>query len=226
MATGILEKVVSLARVQDVDSETRLARKEQVENLIAQAKSFEMGIETHALEVLEKELENLKEYPYHKLSLEPLRWRDKNGLPLLAVFSPDSGVFEISYRWECGVFGISYRWESGIHPEMPEAMLDCYSDLIRGLSPKWYQSSFRWIKCQFKGLIPQDVKWKIKEAKPYFGDNIYVIAEPSDGFEVGEIVVPKADPLVVGFKDDSLWLIADFDTTDVESAMFFTQPNE
>ena len=107
-------------------------------------------------------------------------------------------------------------------PELPEAIASCYEDVLKTLRQRASkrQKSVK-LSCRFEGLIPDDVKQKIAEARGSFKE-MFLIAEPK-GFEINEtaIVAPKRDPLVVGFDGTKLWLIADFETTPVEEAMIF-----
>lgn len=166
------------------------------------------------------------EYPL--LSMEPLTWRDKNGWPQLVVFSLDSP------RWEMAISGRYYqgkgwkmklRFESKMFPQLPEAIAACYEDVQKTLQRRASkrQNSAK-LSCRFEGLIPDYVKQKIVEVRGSFKE-MFLIAEPK-GFEINEtaIVVPRVDPLVVGFDGTKLWLIADFETTPVEEAMIFSLP--
>lgn len=179
---------------------------------------------------------------YHLLSMEPLTWRDKNGWPRLIVFSLDSPSFEISISARnTDDRRNRLRFSTKMFPILPDQIAACYSDVQKTLrqrasarcrskmSSAYDTDNVRVsvkLSCRFEGIIPGDVKEKIAEARGSFTE-MFLIAEPK-GFEINEtaIVVPKRDPLVVGFDGSQLWLIADFETTPVEEAMIFTLPSE
>jgi len=160
---------------------------------------------------------------YHLLSMEPLTWRDKNGWPRLIVFSLDSPRFEIAVSGRRNDLDDRIRFRTKMFPELPEAIASCYEDVLKTLRQRASkrQKSVK-LSCRFEGLIPDDVKQKIAEARGSFKE-MFLIAEPK-GFEINEtaIVVPRVDPLVVGFDGTKLWLIADFETAPVEEAMIFS----
>jgi hypothetical protein len=162
---------------------------------------------------------------YRLLSMEPLTWRDKNGWPRLVVFSLDSPRFEIALSGRYNFWRDKIRYKVKMFPKLPNVIAVCYEDVQKTLRQKAgkRQKSVK-LFCCFKGLIPEDIKQKIAEARELFKE-IFLIAEPK-GFKINEtaIVVPKRDPLVVGFDGSQLWLIAVFDTAPVEEAMIFLPP--
>ncbi|TAN58354.1 hypothetical protein EPN15_01325 [Patescibacteria group bacterium] len=188
---------------------------------------------------------------YHLLSMEPLKWRDKNGWPRLVVFGVDSPYFEIRTRpyfgdfiFDCFVAKIQDHtvktekkcgMKTVINFErraLPDVIQSCYSDVLHKLErmSTWdgrgIRSKFFGLSCRFEGLIPKDIRQKIVEARELFKE-IFVIAEPGK-IEITEteVILPvhPGDPLVVGFDGNQLWLIADFETTPVEEAMIFSPP--
>lgn len=178
---------------------------------------------------------------YHLLSMEPLTWRDKNGWPRLIVFSLDSPHFEISVSARSTDDWRNLRFSTKMFPTLPDQIVACYSDVQKILRKKagarhkaktlsTYDTGNVKVavklSCRFEGIIPDDVKGKIAEARGSFKE-IFLVAEPT-GFEINitAIVVPKRDPLVVGFDGKQLWLIADFETTPIEEAMIFTLSSE
>ena len=67
--------------------------------------------------------------------------------------------------------------------------------------------SFRFTSV-FAGMIPKDVKERIKFARKEFGKSIYVLAEANNW--KGE-EVPIGDPLVIGIINDTCFLLDEFD---------------
>lgn len=117
-----------------------------------------------------------------------------------------------------------------VEPNLPQNIAKQYKDVLQLLATKCSKRKGLELICQFEGLIPREVREKIKEARELFGDQIFIVAEPGS-FTFNEIVpLPKGDPLIVGYDPSAdangLWLIADFNTTPVEEAMIFTLPNE
>jgi len=155
---------------------------------------------------------------YMILTLDPLKWRHDNGYPKLAIFSLDNPKFSITSTYDSW----SGARRKDMTPKLPKEIKDCYSDVYNTLHKIGTRST---ITATFSGLIPPEIKEKIKEVKGMF-DQLFIIAEP-EGFVKSETaIVPKGDPLLVGWKNDSktLWLIADFDTTAVEDAMMTEGP--
>lgn len=152
------------------------------------------------------------------LSLDPLKWRHENGNPKLAIFSLDSPKFSLASSHDS--WGGSYRTETS--PKLPKEVKDCYSDVFKMLKKYNIKSS---ITATFNGIIPDNIKEKIKEVKGMF-DQLFIIAEPTGFVKSSTAIVPKGYPLLVGWKNDTktLWLIADFDTTAVEDAMMTEGP--
>lgn len=153
---------------------------------------------------------------YQRLSLEPLTWRNAEGFPRLVVFTLASPIFRL-----VAMPGNDFN----IEPSLPQNIAKQYQDVLRLLATKREKRKGLELTCRFEGLIPREVREKIKEARGTFGDQIFIIAEPGS-FTLNEITpLPKGDPLIVGYDPNAdangLWLIADFDTTPVEEAMIF-----
>lgn len=168
-----------------------------------------LPIERIALERVTERAEQLraaKELPYSKLSLEPLRWR-KNGRPVFAVYSLDTPEC-----WLVSRFGRSFATDDGdwvadeTLPPLPEPIGRA---LMGGLMLPRAMS----LRSTFTGLIPPLARAEIAKAKPLFGEDVYIIAEAN--WE--QVPSPRIDPLVVGWRAGALWLIAQFDLTDIEN---------
>lgn len=118
-------------------------------------------------------------YPY--LSMEVLRWRNKQGLPKLACFSLADPVFSIGASW-IYVRATEWRFEGSIQ-QLPRAVAKMYDDVANQFwdeyqkdlmkepnlgTGKWQKS----IASRFNGIIPQWVREKIHQAAPDFSVSI------------------------------------------------------
>lgn len=206
------------------------------------------GIEEDAKKVVQKQVNQLncslanfnRDAKYHRLSLEPLAWMRPDGYPKLAIFGLDSKLC----KFKANIYYKGKTFSKGsfeIFPKLPKPLYNIYFDLYNSLSNKAFNwckanhvdvdyddddddpSTKAWvtISCQFDGVIPDDARSRIIEAKPYF-ETIFIIAEAKEWIEEKVVVLPvKEDPLAIGYADGKLWLIADFETTVVEDAMVF-----
>ncbi len=72
------------------------------------------------------------------------------------------------------------------------------------------------ITARYDGIMPIRVREKIaqvEESKEF--DQIFILAEVKE-WQKDEVVIPKKDPLVLGFVNNNLFLIDKYDTTGVE----------
>lgn len=165
-----------------------------------------------------KQLESFdKLNEYAIFSLEPLKWRNKQGFPRLAVFSLQSPNFELAAIGDYGYDG-HHRWSQKVDPKLPQEMRGCYKDVLDKLSAlaKQARKTTR-LRAQFAMLIPRAVKEEIARVRGEFKE-IFVVAEvPSWDFKQTVIPRPNKDPLVVGYDGASYWLIAAFDPTPLEA---------
>jgi hypothetical protein len=151
---------------------------------------------------------------YHNLSLDPLGWRNKDGWPELVVFTFNSST--ISF--------IASSRGSSILPPLPQVLADTYEDVLTRLTEDATKRGMQLrLILKFSGVIPDEAKRRMEKARQRGLEKFFVIAEPIKIEVVVEpIPVPMYDdPLIVGLDNSGqLWLIADFDTTPVEEAMF------
>lgn len=181
------------------------------------------GVEESAKTATKEFLVNL----YPRLSLEPLKWHDDDGLPRLAAFTLNSPEFTIYVGYH--YYGAMPRKMSEHGNAFPEEISNCYTNCCKLLKEKKRPTSrttFSWT-CHFSGFIPQKVKTQIVEAMKIFPkENIFIIAEPQNWSLEITIATTSVDPLVVAWDGESLRLIADFDTTGIEEAMIFESPDK
>lgn len=188
---------------------------------ILQSRLFKLQYHHGALVSKGKVLQKIERISkaYRHISLEPLTWRDAEGFPRLIVFnltSPTSSLIAMPHRNLLS------------DPRLPENIEKQYWDVLQLLAKRLGRNNSQYglrLTCRFEGLIPCEIRERIKEAKAFFGEQIFIIAEPGN-FTINKVVpLPKVDPLIVGYDPsadkNSLWLIADFNTTPVEEAMVF-----
>jgi hypothetical protein len=161
---------------------------------------------------------------YKRLDLAPLQWRTKDGLPLLAIFSLDKGIFSLgvrSYYYYSDNRQISI--EQVCTPSLPKPVAACFKDVFTRITKLAKQKGKTiMLSAEFSGVIPLGVKQKIAETKDKF-KGIFILAEVKD-WKIEEkkatVVKPApivhSDPLVVGWDGMGFWLITSFDTTSLE----------
>lgn len=225
--------------------------KQKIETNLATLKGEQSQLENRIIQLKKRATLGSR---YLQLSIEPLKWRDKNGWPRLATFSLESPLFKISasasikgeYKDDRdAAYDLrSYRGENRrtpkidfrpeVSPWLTSLISSCYADVFEKFRQDLTRDTSRdkeisiELCCRFEGLIPDDVKRKIVEARGLgLFKEIFIVAEPTNGFQINRtaVVAPKQDPLVVGFDGNQLWLIAEFDTTPVEEAMIFSLPD-
>lgn len=155
-----------------------------------------------------------RRHHYPILSTEPLTWRDEQGWPKLVIMPVDlPGYVKI---WGKGGTW-SYQPAEGFeeYREFCENVTDtCYDDVGQKLSRSGYDEHF--IEMGLGNLLlPTKVVKKIARARKFFGKQIFLVAEAGEWVE-GKVVYPKPDPLVVGYEDGLLFLIAVFDLKKIE----------
>lgn len=201
--TGVLERIKkmesSLLPIEKMALPAIHSQKAKVSNRVKQLES----------------LDYLREYRI--FSLEPLKWRNNQGFPRLAVFnitSPNCEFAVVGRRereWE------RPRWKQDVTPKLPKEMMDCYKDVLTKLAElaKEAKKTVR-LKAQLSIILPDDIRQKIIEVRKQFKE-IFIIAEaPNWSLKQIAIPKPKKDPLVVGYDGANYWLVAAFDQTPLE----------
>lgn len=161
---------------------------------------------------------------YKVFDLEPLTWRDADGMPRLVAFSLNHPDFHFSTElYDDGTIKDHFV-PGGLH----ETIVKCYKDVAKVIS-KLAQSKRQSVtlEVKFTGAIPDDVRAQIADARRAFGKEIYLVAEPAK-IEL-KLRAPTAkpkpapppsirqgDPLVIGFDGLQWRLIAAFDLTPIE----------
>lgn len=238
-----IEEAIALAEpISPQDPDIFLLKSQSVQTEIEVIKNLLtdlLGVENEARREFESRINRLKELEsdfsnkndqlkklnkivdvYHRLSLEPLKWRDAIGFPKLVVFSLTSPIWRLA---------VTIDGKFSVEPSLPENISKQYDDVLQLLGKRRSNGKELELTCRFKGLIPNEIRDKIKEARELFSGQIFIIAEPGSLTLKEFTPLPKGDPLIVGYDHsvdpNGLWLIADFDTTSVEEAMFLHSDN-
>lgn len=183
------------------------------------------------IDILDRRIEAIIELPIKYPSLcckykyfdheTALGWRNKDGYPSLAIYSLASSVFSFGMSADWGL--CDYKCRSNV-PEpfkkyfvdtdrtiREDELRDVYKAMFHNLKINRHNSGQ--IKSQFKELISSDVRLKIRAAEKDFGDNIFILAETDWD---GDKVSPGLNPIVIGLKNNSAWMITTFNSTTLE----------
>ena len=158
----------------------------------------------------------------------PFSWRDKDGMPRLAIFSTESATaaFEARYSGD--------GWQSDFSstaPQLSKVLEQCFNDVREKMyqrSKSGYRRSGSSIErttvtaaVHFAGVIPDQTKEKIRAAQKVFGSQVFLVAETPGQWSFDEKkeveIIPRGDPLVIGVLGDTVWLIDAFDLTTLEN---------
>lgn len=123
-------------------------------------------------------------------------------------------VFAVT-RW------IALRRSNGIFPGLPKALAKHFDDVLKDN----YRESSSYESYQFNrttyftGSIPDETKQKINESKSVFGKkNLFIIAEAGP-WKNDDRVIRNIDPLVIGLKGNTTYLVDTFDLVPIEEAV-------
>ena len=152
---------------------------------------------------------------YKRLSHEPLQWRNHQNAPRLILFSIDSPVFAFFANTSVARVDGAVTVETGCLPALPAALQCHYADVLT-MMENWArkQKKSTTISTEFTGVIPESAKMHIAHARTIF-PQLFLLAEVK-AWRQEERAPTEVDPLVVGFMNDSLWLVHAFDTTPTE----------
>ncbi len=166
----------------------------------------------------------------HWLQISQSEGKIRIQLPRFAVFRLDNASFEmegfVSVSWHCPEIYITH----GVHAknDIPTPMQSSLvSDLNNERSSRYQveksryssgRTSVTWTaQTTFCGLIPEKIKEKIREEQHLF-DQILIIAEASTwNVQWKDVSVSSSDPLLIGVINDTLFLLDEFDCTNVEN---------
>lgn len=210
-----------VASVEEIDAKLDSLKK---------MRSSLLGFEAYARDEVDKEivaLEGLKTVAgvaaksvYRKFTtLDMFSWRDRQGLPRIVLFGLDSPNFTIRVR-NYSSFDLDYSAKIESPYDLPTKIVQAYEGSLRALWKRVGDAPWRYdsitATCTYKGVIPPEVKAKIKEASKVFGEQVFIMAEGKE-WAINKTRAPfMADPLVVGWDGHSLWLVDRFDLTPIE----------
>lgn len=176
------------------------------------------------IEQLDSEIRR-SNYSEPLMPLDPLSWRWKNGLPKLAILPLDQG----------GVFSIvAKRTTTGIHSninqDLPWQIAERYDDVLKlAQSHCVRRGSSHEFSYTFDGVIPLNVRSSIVEAQvSHRFQGLYMLVEtPEKAWKVTSVKgisrrqqfqewQANIDPLILGWAENSLWVIDKFDLTTLE----------
>jgi hypothetical protein len=230
-----------VSSIEGVDSaiEKAEARLGQLFEIEADARGF-VSREIEKLKAQRREIVARTKFDgkFRTIPLSVLGWRDERGLPTLIPFDLASPRFVIeTYLTYSGdepqdtvsfFFGTPDMREMAhftvrITPELPPAMAGHYKDVLQHFRDKLYVGTRSRASALFSGVIPEDIRATINGVRELF-DRIFIIAEAK--MDYTEVKIPVGDPIVAGWCDDtqSLYYVADFDTTAVEEAALLEGP--
>jgi hypothetical protein len=222
MATSMLDKVKATARAPEPRS------KEQLEAEIYAMRSAQesmFGVENSSKQRLENAAFRLsqdlkfQDLGYKRLSLAPLSWTKGilAPVPVFALYDINDPVMVLSN--EGGLEQPSLIYSTTLQ--------SIYKSLARGLGNP--SKSIVRIRSTFDGVIPMEVRPKIKEAIDLFElrsnggqvcNRVSLMAEV-EHWSVSRAEKPRLrqnwDPLVVGWDGLDLWLVTAFDVAKLES---------
>jgi len=129
--------------------------------------------------------------------------------PLFAVYSLDDPLCRI-----CNMLKMSNHYVKIDSPQnlpsiISRPLIDAIDYKPRSPIGLWGTEYF---KSEFKGLIPDKTKEKIRKEIDNFDNNIYIVSEA----DWEEEPVERIDPLIIGIKKDTCFLIDSFNTTSIE----------
>lgn len=164
---------------------------------IEREKREPFSVEKKGMEKIEEKIADLKEEIYRlelqktfpRLNPKPFSWLDGEGFPRLLAFSLDSPIFGL------GVLRGNYS-----HP-----VWSYYGSL-----GNVFHSGFNWgikdkqFSYEFVGVIPAKIRERIRGVINRF-DDIFIITR-----------INNSSAVVVGFKHNSLWIVADFGLVSVQ----------
>ena len=229
----------SIVPVDEKRAATELTKKRREMVGLTLAQNSLLGIEADARAKLQHTRDKLRKsitaleavvlpgvQSYKPFDLEPLTWRDTDGLPRLVVFGLNEAVFHYSEEVTVDDIGRIEDSAGFVPGYLPANLQACYRDierLVRKVARRYKSTAV--LEVTFTGIIPDDVKSKITDARYIFGDEIYIVAEPSKMAirkqppkrkPLPPLPIRNGDPLVIGFDGKQYRLIAAFDLTSIE----------
>lgn len=118
-------------------------------------------------------------------------------LPRFGVYSPDGNRCSLNLPYAHDTEGV-YRYHNGGNEYTIPSVLS--SQMMRAVHG--VRDENKWISSTYTGTVPTQIKTVISTVKPYF-DQVFIVAEA----QWKEEKRPVKDPLVIGIKMDSCFLL-------------------
>jgi len=130
--------------------------------------------------------------------------------PLFAVYSLDDPLCRICNMLKMSNHYVQIDSPKNLPSIISRPLIDAIDYKPRIPIGIWKDKGY--FKSEFKGLIPDKTKEKIRKEIDNFDNNIYIVSEA----DWEEEPVERIDPLIIGIKKDTCFLIDSFDTTSIE----------
>lgn len=161
-----------------------------------------------------KQLDSLKKYSqYAMFSLEPFKWRDRDGYPCLAVFNLNSPNFELSVNRKFDSYSGRTRLSKKFYPTLPSDISDLYKDVFVVLTDtaKKMKSSSWSVRAEFTTVLPLNARDQILKVRKEFKTILIIAAVKNWGdAKIPAKIDASQNCLVVGYDGSSYWLITTF----------------
>ena len=222
---------VSLEELQDPRSLERLYRgRASLQRTLSQAFALEFQVKeacTRGLETVENEIARLECASQFDLpSIHPafLRWRNRQGYPAFSIYTLVDPVCMIKFARASSFRRADYTVH--MSPSLPSCMSKNYLSkrLLEGLELQCIAGSHRSMElgARYAGAMPDEIRDRIHyyvdpgTGAPRFDEGIFIVAEAPVWSCKTVAQIRIGDPIVVGVKRNTLWVVGTYDLTDAE----------
>ena len=231
MGKELAVKMSTMDQAMELTTVETVAGEEHLHALLEMQKAL-LPIEEHAKADLQERIKSAhqdvhqQKIGFPRMSLEPLKWRHKNGLPMLVLMSLNSPNVTFSGWYQHDME------HDGINIEYPTMIHNCYQDVLdKAKSYCWRNGARVEYSFTFEGLIPDSARVSIAEAiKSGKFDSMWLLVDaPEEAWGTKrkkpisrrEVVKEKIksielDPVVIGKAHEAFYVIDRFDLTTVE----------
>ena len=231
LAAGTAQRVT----IEELQDTTRLERfyraRKHLQNGLRRALPLETELKehfAHSLDTIQTEITRFELTPEFDLpTIHPsfLQWKTHLGYPAFSIYTLDDPTCTIHFER----FGRGDKGHAlSMTPTLPPIMAKHYlgDALVKSLNDHCLYGSLQSIDlgARYAGAMPDSVREHIHyyidegTGAPRF-EQIFIVAEaPVWDLKTVRQIIPAGDPLVIGVKENVLWLIDSFDLTPVEQA--------